>query len=174
MKKYYLTRVERFTTFVVLVLLLLNIGVQIIHQYQMKQISMLQENVEHLKHGNRVMQDTIYSMRGRLEDFMNKWDVGVFEATAYSPYDDRNGLNSNGNPDSTATGTKPGPGTIAVNFKTFSPRTKMWVQGYGWGKALDTGGDMIKNPRQIDLFKWTYPEAMQWGRRQVVVVWKKA
>lgn len=112
--------------------------------------------------------------QNKLNEFMGKWDIGQYEATAYSPYDDQSGLNSDGNPNITATGTKPQQGTIAVNFDTFPPHTEMWVQGYGWGKALDTGGDMIKNPRQVDLFEPTYREAMIWGRKKVIIVWRKA
>lgn len=113
------------------------------------------------------------SMRSQIQEFLNKWDIGTVEATAYSPYDDRNGINSDGNPRTTSTGTAPGHGTIAVNPNTFPYGTRMWVAGYGWGQALDTGGAMRQNPGRIDLFKPTFKEAMKWGIRKPVVVWQK-
>jgi len=167
MKKFRYIRWDKVTIFVVVTILILNSGLQTVRNYQ------LMRTIDGIKQDNMAMTTSIKSMQNRLDDFMDKWDIGVFDATAYSPYDDRNGLNSDGNPNSTATGTSPAPGTIAVNFNSFPQNTRMWIQGYGWGKALDTGGNMIKYPRQIDVFMWTYPEAMKWGRRQVIVVWQK-
>lgn len=107
-----------------------------------------------------------------IKQFLDKWNIEVFEVTAYSPYDNRSGICNDGNPNYTATGTRPAPGTIAVNPKIIPYGTRLWVQGYGWGQALDTGGMIRVREDLIDVFHWTYEEAMKWGRRKAVVVWQ--
>ncbi|KJS85131.1 MAG: hypothetical protein JM58_09130 [Peptococcaceae bacterium BICA1-8] len=107
----------------------------------------------------------------QVREFIEKWNVDVFEATAYAPADNKSGMCADSNPLLTATGTRPGPGTIAVNPKVVPYQSNLWVQGYGWGQALDTGGMIRARDDLIDVFKWTYEDAMKWGRRKVVVVW---
>ena len=67
----------------------------------------------------------------------------------------------------TATGIRPHKGVIAVDPKVIKLHTKLYVEGYGWGYAEDTGS-AIKG-RHIDLFFPTYAEAIKWGRRKVGV-----
>jgi 3D (Asp-Asp-Asp) domain-containing protein len=43
----------------------------------------------------------------------------------------------------------------------------MWVEGYGYGIAQDTGG-LIKG-NIIDLFMDTKEDCLRWGRRNVKV-----
>lgn len=82
------------------------------------------------------------------------------EATAYS--------HGCGNGDGiTATGTIPAVGTIAVDPKVIPMGTKLYVEGYGYGVAADTGGAIKGN--KIDLFMESRVEALQWGRREVEV-----
>ena len=38
------------------------------------------------------------------------------EASGYAPYDNKSGICADDNPNSTATGSKPGPGTITVDI----------------------------------------------------------
>ena len=108
----------------------------------------------------------------RLSEFLSKWNVAVMEVTSYSPYDNRSGICNDGNPSMTATGTKPGPGTVAVNPEVISYGKNIYIQGYGWGQALDTGGAIIAREDLVDVFHWTYDEAIAWGRRKAVVVWE--
>lgn len=75
-------------------------------------------------------------------------------ATAYAP---------TGN--NTATGTVPELGTIAVDPRVIPLGTRLYVQGYGFGTALDTGG-AIKGDR-VDLFFDSNREASDWGARNV-------
>lgn len=45
--------------------------------------------------------------------------------------------------DRTALGTKLQKGTVAVDPKIFPYKTQMYIPGYGFGKALDTGGGIL-------------------------------
>jgi 3D (Asp-Asp-Asp) domain-containing protein len=45
----------------------------------------------------------------------------------------------------TYTGTQAGWGTIAVDPRVIPLGSRLWVQGYGYGRALDTGGAVKGN-----------------------------
>lgn len=78
------------------------------------------------------------------------------EATAYAPTGNR-----------TYTGTWPQRGTIAVDPKVIPLGSKLFVEGYGAGKAEDIGSAVKGN--RIDVFVDTEDEAKKWGRRKVKV-----
>ena len=86
-------------------------------------------------------------------------------ATAYEP----------GYPGITATGTKAGPGTIAVDPRVIPLGSKLYVEStddgkswtYGYAIAADTGGAIKGN--KIDLCYNTRSECIQFGRRQCIV-----
>jgi len=61
----------------------------------------------------------------------------------------------------------PSRGTIAVDPKVIPLGTRLYVDGYGEGVAVDTGG-LIKGAR-IDVFMETRDEAILWGKRPVEV-----
>ena len=87
-------------------------------------------------------------------------DIVLFEATGYS--------HACGNGDGvTATGTVPRPGVISVDPKVIPLGTLLYVEGYGYGRAEDTGG-VIKGDK-LDLFFETEEEAIRWGRQLVRV-----
>ena len=67
----------------------------------------------------------------------------------------------------TATGTYPRRGTIAVDPDVIPLGTKLYIPGYGYGVAEDTGGAV--QGHIIDLFFETRSEAIQWGRRTVTI-----
>jgi 3D (Asp-Asp-Asp) domain-containing protein len=67
----------------------------------------------------------------------------------------------------TATGTQVGPGTIAVDPRLIKLGSHMYVEGYGFGYARDTGGDIIG--QAIDLWMGSCDDAIKWGRRTVHV-----
>ncbi|HUW65577.1 MAG TPA: 3D domain-containing protein [Spirochaetia bacterium] len=77
-------------------------------------------------------------------------------ATAYAPTGNH-----------TATGTVPEVGTIAVDPRVIPLGTRLYVQGYGYATALDTGGAIKGN--RVDLFMDTEREASDWGVRDVQV-----
>ena len=66
----------------------------------------------------------------------------------------------------TATGTQAGPGSIAVDPTVIKLGSRLYVPGYGYGLAVDTGG-AIKGTL-IDVWL-TCDAAIQWGRRQLTI-----
>ncbi len=67
----------------------------------------------------------------------------------------------------TASGTKPGPGTIAVDPRVIPLGTRLYVEGYGYGVARDTGGAIKGN--KVDVFLQSEAACRKWGRRTVNV-----
>ena len=89
-------------------------------------------------------------------------------ATAYDPGPVSTGKNP-GDPGYgiTATGARFAPGIVAVDPRIIPFRTKMWIPGYGFGVAADTGSDI--QGHRIDVGFDAYWEAVRWGRRSVTV-----
>jgi 3D (Asp-Asp-Asp) domain-containing protein len=88
--------------------------------------------------------------------------VVTMESTAYTPSAGRK------NPTfRTATGTKAEYGVVAVDPKVVPLGTLMYIEGYGFGVAEDTGGAIKGN--KIDVCIENRREAMAWGRRKVRV-----
>lgn len=85
--------------------------------------------------------------------------VMTMESTAYTPNAGGWGI--------TATGTVPKQGTIAVDPRVIPLGTRMYVEGYGFGIAEDTGGAIKGNIVDVCLPNRT--ETRKWGRRQVKV-----
>lgn len=67
----------------------------------------------------------------------------------------------------TATGVPPRVGTVAVDPRVIPLGTNLYVEGYGYAVAGDTGGAIKGN--RIDVFFNTFKECVNWGRRQVKV-----
>ena len=93
----------------------------------------------------------VVSRGGNSMDFS---EAHTMTATAYTHTGNR-----------TYTGVWPSVGTIAVDPKVIPLGSKLYVDGYGYGTAMDVGSS-IKGKR-IDLFMDTKDEALRWGRRQV-------
>jgi len=67
----------------------------------------------------------------------------------------------------TATGSRAVRGVVAVDPKVIPLGTKLYVEGYGYAVAADTGGAIKGN--RIDLVMNTVKECRKWGRRKVQV-----
>ena len=67
----------------------------------------------------------------------------------------------------TSIGWRATPGIIAVDPDVIPYKTRLYVPGYGFGIAGDTGKDIVN--RRIDLFYGTEQEAVRWGRRNLRV-----
>lgn len=83
------------------------------------------------------------------------------EATAYTP-DAGRGAAATG---ITRTGRRAKYGVIAVDPKVIPLHSLVFVEGYGFAVAADTGG-AIKG-RKIDICVAERQEALKWGRRKV-------
>jgi len=67
----------------------------------------------------------------------------------------------------TATGKDPAVGMVAVDPQEIPLGTKMYIEGYGYAWAADTGGAVRGNV--IDLFMEENSQCVKWGRRTVKV-----
>lgn len=101
--------------------------------------------------------------------------AGKFEVTAYSPYENFNGIQADDTPDQTATMTRPHIGTFAVDPKVIPLRsTVVIIYPDGTverGRAEDTGGAVKGN--HIDVFRPAFKTAQKFGVKQAVVIWYK-
>ena len=85
-------------------------------------------------------------------------------ATAYDPGPISTGPYSDGY---TAIGLKATYGVVAVDPRVIPLRSRLYVEGYGYAIAGDTGSAIKGN--RIDLCFDTYDEAIRFGRRPVTV-----
>lgn len=67
----------------------------------------------------------------------------------------------------TASGTTAREGIIAVDPSVIPLGTKVYVEGYGFATAEDTGGNIKGNT--IDVYKNTESECLNWGVRNVTI-----
>lgn len=105
------------------------------------------------------------------------WKVVQAVATAYAPYQDLDGNQSEGLSDVTSIGLTPGPNIIAVDPAKIPYGSEMIVV-YSDGTILegiagDTGG-ALRDADYIllDIFKYTFDEALAHGRQDVTLIYK--
>jgi len=141
----------------------------------------LQSSVERLESQMTAIQDqqlTLSKDQLRLTEalanWLEMWQVDMFESSAYSPLDDRNGLSSWRDGEYMAAGVRTREHldtAIAVDPAVIPLGSRVWVQGEGWKVALDTGGAVTG--KRIDLPKWTFEEAVEYGRKNVMVLYPR-
>lgn len=125
--------------------------------------------------------DASYSMGSVSLSYGDKFNAATFNITAYSPYDDRNGLNSQGDPSVTATGTTPRPGTFAVDPDVIPYGSKMIIiypdgtveEGYAEDTGSAIAGKRGEKRYNVDVFRHTFDEAISFGSQRAVVIWYK-
>jgi 3D (Asp-Asp-Asp) domain-containing protein len=67
----------------------------------------------------------------------------------------------------TASGRYTKHGIIAVDPRVIPLGSRLYVPGYGWGVAADTGGLIVGN--KIDVWRPTTADCYRWGVRRVKV-----
>jgi 3D (Asp-Asp-Asp) domain-containing protein len=87
-------------------------------------------------------------------------DALLMLATAYT-------ADSAGGDGMTAIGRRAGLGIVAVDPRVIPLGTRLFIPGYGFAVAGDTGGDIVG--RRIDLGFDTQRDAMAFGRRSLTV-----
>ena len=93
-------------------------------------------------------------------------------ATAYTP--SAGGINSDDNPEFTSTMNPAKEGVIAVNPQRIPYGSEVMIIVDGTvirGQALDTGGAMRNNPKQVDILMEDVKEAKNWGRKKAHIIW---
>lgn len=154
---------------------------KVVNKYEKEVIARLsatvsRANATHDTYIIRQLQNKVNELTAHIEalrQVTEKYSVDTFQVTAYSPYDNISGMENDGNPNKTATGTKPRPGTIAVDPKVIPYGSKIIIVyedgTIEHGVAEDCGG-LIKG-NVIDVFRQTYKEAVKHGRREATVIW---
>jgi len=117
---------------------------QVIHEFQLNTPK------------KRVIIENSKPVSGEILDLAKLKVVKSFtvEATAYTYTGNR-----------TATGLNPRVGLIAVDPKVIPLGSRVYVDGYGYAIAADTGGAIRGN--KVDVFFPTLRECLDWGRRPV-------
>ncbi len=138
------------------------------------EVQILQEDQLVMKEDQRKLAEGQRRLTDAMMAWLEAWQIGTFKASAYSPLDDRNGLNSDGNPYRMATMAKTEDNldiAIAVDPKTIPLYSIVYIHGVGWRKALDTGGS-IKGSK-VDICMSSYEEAIEFGVKDVIAIWPK-
>ncbi|MGE5598225.1 MAG: 3D domain-containing protein [Bacteroidota bacterium] len=111
--------------------------------------------------GTRPVVRTFVTSRGKTVRYTKKLRM---TATAYYPGPESCGPNAKG---ITRTGARATYGVVAVDPRVIPLGTRLYVEGYGFATALDTGS-AIKGAK-IDLCFDTYREAYMYGKRSIDV-----
>lgn len=91
--------------------------------------------------------------------------------TAYSPLDNRDGQQAQGNPTRTSIGRRVGRNIAAADPQKLPYGTKLEIPNWGIVEVGDTGGALRNDNKniRIDLFHSTYKDAMQFGVKDTEV-----
>lgn len=153
------------------------------------QVSLLQEETEDLKGQREELQrenrtykadkenieKDIIALKIYIEDLkvenkdlkVENEDLRIIRAklTAYSPYDNVDGQQAEGDPSRTSIGKTAGRGIVAADPKKLPYGTILDIPGWGEVEVGDTGGALRRDNKNIrlDLYHNTYIEAMAFG-----------
>lgn len=129
--------------------------------------SLLLEHIQQLQLEIKALKETIESQLQEIEDLKTI----RARVTAYSPLDNVDGIQAQGNPNITSTGRVVSRGHAAADPRRLPYGTKLEVPGYGVVEIQDTGGALRADRKNIrlDLFHETYSEAMEFGIQNLEV-----
>jgi|LSQX01.1.fsa_nt_gb 3D (Asp-Asp-Asp) domain-containing protein len=165
----------------ILLLVVLTVGLMAQLEKEAKeQRARLQAELRELEAENQMLQKRLDELKAqqqnlgrRMQDWLDEWDVDVWESSAYAPLDPRavRGMCYMGDPMVTASGERVVPGVTAAAGLEVPLGAMVRIRGVGFRKITDRGS-RIGN-RNIDIAVRTQEEALEWGRRSVKVVLKK-
>ncbi|WP_165920292.1 3D domain-containing protein [Tissierella praeacuta] len=91
--------------------------------------------------------------------------------TAYSPLDNRDGQQAEGNPNRTSIGKQVSRGIVAADPRKLPYGTKLEIPDWGVVEVGDTGAALRNDDKniRIDLFHSTYKDAMKFGVKDTEV-----
>lgn len=136
---------------------------------------MLQQELVRLQEENANLESQVEELKqkdelqGRIEEWLEAWEIDEAEATFYTK--------ECGTGDGiTYTGTKATVGrTVAVDPVFIPLGSWLYIEGFGWRRAEDTGGKVKGNV--IDIYVGEGPgarqEALKLGR-QTLRIWREA
>ncbi len=62
----------------------------------------------------------------------------------------------------------PQDGTVAADTRYYPFGTRLYIPDYGYGRVEDRGS-AIKGPLRLDIYFDSHSEALEWGRKKVMV-----
>jgi len=126
---------------------------------------LLRQGIDHLE---RKREDVLQ----RLEEWLDEWQVELWEATAYAPLDPAavDGWDYCCDPDITASGAQVEIGRTIAAGPSVPFGTLVWIEGHGLYEVQDRGGAI--GPGQLDIAVQTRAEALRFGRQQVKVIYQ--
>lgn len=146
-------------------------------QAEVEQLTVLLQSLQNDCRDIKNENAQLHNMVDKLASKKQPWKVSEAVVTAYSPLDDRNGINSQGDPTKTASGMKVGPGRFAVDPKRIPYGSEILILykdgAVEHGIAADTGGAMRKADHiVIDVFRHSFDQAMDFGTKDSIVLWR--
>lgn len=97
--------------------------------------------------------------------------------TAYAPFDNQSGICADNNPNSTSIGLTPGEHIAAVDPQVIPYGTKFVIEGMDIVFTAGDTGQALKDDKKtqeievnIDIFKQTYKEAIEFGKQQRYII----
>ena len=135
---------------------------------QQELIRLQEENAKLKSQVEELKQEKKDELQGRIEDWLEMWEIDEFEATFYTK--------ECGTGDGiTFTGTKATVGrTVAVDPVFIPLGSWLYIEGFGWRRAEDTGSAVRGNV--VDIYVGEGPgarqEALRLGRQRVRV-WRE-
>jgi 3D (Asp-Asp-Asp) domain-containing protein len=137
---------------------------------QQELIRLQQENNRLKARVEELKQEKKDELQGRIEDWLETWEIDEAEATFYTK--------ECGTGDGiTYTGTKATVGrTVAVDPAVIPLGSWLYIEGFGWRRAEDTGSAVRGNI--IDIYvgegEKARQAALRAGRRQVKILYREA
>lgn len=160
--------------------------IKCINTQQQSQISSLRESNSRLEDTNvllkrelKIAQEQLDTIKLQMNELVSNggWSMHKGIATAYSPLDNRNGIEADADGHHTSIGLHPGNGIIAVDPKRIPYNSKLIIiypNGTIYeGIAGDTGGALRNDDEyHVDIYKDTFDEAEKHGVQKVIILWK--